>query len=488
MNDESVRQMRQIGGDIMLIGKTLAFVSTFVDDLDTALKKIDPAGGLTLNQKDWLGFCLQGILVTNSVCWKRFDRASLGRRSHAVLSWRFRQDAHFWAKIFEASLSVILWRHGITTGLLMVDDSDQPRSKTTTRIYKAHKLKDKRSGGTINGQNVVVLLLVTPVVTVPVGVEFYMPDPALTAWYKQERHFKARGVPHAERPAKPTPNPKYPTKQRIALRLLEQFRMAFPTVKIQGILADTLYGTATFLDQAAALFDGVQVMSQLRKNQKVRYKTQEWAVETFFQKFPGVPQRIRIRGGQEHAVSVGSARLVVSAHQCKRFVIALKYLGEEEYRYLVATDLTWRTLDILQAYTLRWLIEVFFEDGKSYAGWGQLAKQPDEDGSRRSLILSLLCDHCLLTHPEQLARLEHNRPACTVGSLREAVKVESLLQCVWDVVSSDDPQGQFQRLAHQAQAVFTPASSTKHMVGRDLGRLEPTPSLEYRAYIVLKTA
>jgi hypothetical protein len=488
MNDQFARQMGEIGGDRMLIGKTLAFVRTFVDDLDTALKKIDPTSGLTLNQKDWLGFCLQGIFVTNSVCWKRFERASLGRWSHAVLSWRFRQGAHFWGKIFEASLAVILWRHGITTGVLVVDDSDQPRSKTTTRIYKAHALKDKRSGGTINGQNVVVLLLVTPVVTVPVGVEFYMPDPALTAWYKQERQLKARGVPKADRPPKPAPNPSYPTKQQIALHLLEQFRTAFPTLTIQGILADTLYGTETFLDQTSALFGGVQVVSQLRKNQNVRYKTQEWAVETFFQKFPGVSQQMCIRGGQNQVVNVGSARLVVSAHHCKRFVIALKYEGEEDYRYLVATDLTWRTLDILQAYTLRWLIEVFFEDWKLYEGWGQLAKQPDEDGSRRSLILSLLCDHCLLTHPEQLARLEQKRPACTVGSLREAVKVESLLQCVWDVVSSPDPQEQFQRLAQQARGVFTPASSTKHMVGRDLGRLEPTPSLEYRAQIVPKTA
>nr|WP_230988042.1 hypothetical protein [Bathymodiolus japonicus methanotrophic gill symbiont] len=65
----------------------------------------------------------------------------------------------------------------------------------------------------------------------------------------------------------------------------------------------------------------------------------------------------------------------VSSHSKKRFVIALKYEGENDYRYLVATDLTWRTQDIIQAYTLRWLIEVFFEDWKLYEGWGREAKQ-----------------------------------------------------------------------------------------------------------------
>ena len=472
----------------MFIGDTLPFIRVFLEELDTALKTIEPDAGLTPNQKEWLGFCLQGIMVTNSVCWKRFERASLGRHSHASLSWRFRQDSQFWEFVFQASVAVILEQYGITEGLLVLDDSDKQRSKSTTRIYKAHKLKDKASGGTINGQSFVVLLLVTPLITIPVGVEFYMPDPELTAWNKRDKQFKQHGVPPSQRPPKPPKNPDYPTKQDIALRLLEAFRTAFPALTIRCVLADTLYGTEEFLDKASAIFGGVQVISQIRKNQNVRFKTQEWHVETYFRKFPGTPHTIRIRGGEEQTVTVSSARLYVCAHKKKRFVIALKYEGEEEYRYLVATDMSWRTLDIVQAYTIRWLVEVFLQDWKSYEGWGQLAKQPDEDGSRRSLILSLLCDHCLLTHPEQLARLEHKRPACTVGSLQEAVKVESLLHCVWDIVSSESPQEQFQQFANQAQAVFTPATSTKHMVGRDLGRLEPTLSLEYRAKVVLKTA
>ena len=186
--------------------------------------------------------------------------------------------------------------------------------------------------------------------------------------------------------------------------------------------------------------------------------------------------------------TVGSARLVVSAHQKKRFVIALKYDGEDAYRYLVATDMSWRTEDIVQAHTVRWLIEVFFQDWKMYEGWGQLAKQPDEDGSRRGVILSLLCDHCLLRHPEQLARIERKQPALTVGSLCETIKLESLLDCLWHIASSDDPVTHFQHLATHAKAVFTPRESSKHMVGRDLGRLEPTPSLVYRAQQVSKTA
>jgi hypothetical protein len=48
----------------------------------------------------------------------------------------------------------------------------------------------------------------------------------------------------------------------------------------------------------------------------------------------------------------------VKAHGKRRFVIALKYEGETEYRYLVASDLSWRHQDIAQLYTLRWLVEI----------------------------------------------------------------------------------------------------------------------------------
>jgi hypothetical protein len=41
---------------------------------------------------------------------------------------------------------------------------------------------------------------------------------------------------------------------------------------------------------------------------------------------------------------------------------------------------------------------------------GPLPKQPDEDGSSRSLILRLLLDHCLLLYPHQLARLKTYYP------------------------------------------------------------------------------
>ena len=157
----------------------------------------------------------------------------------------------------------------------------------------------------------------------------------------------------------------------------------------------------------------------------------------------------------------------MTAHRCKRFVIALKYEGEEEYRYLIAKDMSWRTVDIINAYMLRGLIEVFFEDWKLYEGWEQLAKQPGIEGSSRSLTLSLLYDHALILHPEQTTRLKNKQPACTVGSLCERSRAEALLAWVEHLLTSESLSG-------------------KHMSSREVGRLAPTPALKYRAAAVCR--
>ena len=119
--------------------------------------------------------------------------------------------------------------------------------------------------------------------------------------------------------------------------------------------------------------------------------------------------------------------------------------------------------------------------GKSYEGWAQLAKQPDEEGSSRGLTLSLLLDLCLLLHPEQLARIENKLPAYTVGSLQRRTQMETLLAYVQQLLQEANPAQKLAQLGELVQEVLQLQPSGKHMSGRDLGHLEPTPSLRYRA-------
>jgi hypothetical protein len=118
----------------------------------------------------------------------------------------------------------------------------------------------------------------------------------------------------------------------------------------------------------------------LRSNQNVRDKRREWKLDEYFRAYPGVPKDIPIRGGKTERMIIGSARLYVEAHGCMRFVIAIRYSEQEEYRHLVASDLSWRTDDIVKAYTFRWLMETVIEDSK--VSCAELVEAM-EDGARR---------------------------------------------------------------------------------------------------------
>jgi DDE superfamily endonuclease len=470
----------------MLIGKPAPFVRAFVEAVNDAIRAHHPSHAMSATQRAWLAFCVTAVLVTNSICWARFERASLGTYSLAALSWMFRHSKMPWDQLLVASVRVILRHHGLTSGNLVIDDTDNPRSKSATALAHLYKLRDKESGGYLWGQSLVFLLLVTPKISIPVGFVFYQPAPELSAWYKQEKALKKQGVPKNQRPPKPAPNPQYPPKEQLALHLLEAFKAQHPHIRVHCIMADALYGTATFVDGASAMFGGVQVLSQIRSNQNIRVGKRAQHVADYFATHPGTPQRLRIRGGQEVVATVGSARLYVCSHHTKRFIVAIKYEEEESYRYLIASDLSWRTLDIVQGHTLRWLVEVFIQDWKSYEGWSPLTKQPGEEGARHSVILSLLVDHSLFVHPDQQDQLKNNLPACTVGSLRANVQVECLVDVIDDLVSSDDPQDKMKRFTKALHEVFAFGRSKKHMIQRQLGRLEPTPSLKYRADEVMR--
>src|SRR5882724_621836 len=470
----------------MVIGKPAPFVSAFVDAVDAAIRVHQPHHAMAVTQRTWLAFCLTAVLVTNSLGWARFARASLGTYALAALSWMFRHRKLPWAQLLVASVWVILRHHGITWGTLVIDDTDNPRSKSAKALAYLYKLRDKESGGYLWGKSLVFLVLVTPKISIPVGVVFYQPAPALSAWYKQEKALKKPGVPKKQRPPKPVSNPQYPPKEQLALRLLEAFKAHHSHIRVHCIMADALYGTATFVDAAAAIVGGVQVISQIRSHQNIRVGKREQHVADYCATHPGTPQPLRIRGGQEMVATVGSARLYVCSHHTKRFIVAIKYNDEESYRYLIASDLSWRTLDIVQGHTLRWLVEVFIQDWKSYEGWSPLTKQPGEEGARQSVILSLLVDHRLFVHPDQQAQLKNNLPAYPVGRLRANGQVECLVHVIDDLVSSDHPQDKLKHFTQALHEVFAFGPSTKHMIQRQWGRLEPTPFLKYRADEVMR--
>jgi len=131
----------------MLIDKPPMFITKYIESIDLGIKSHSPGKRLSRSQKYWLAICIMGILMTNSVCWARFQKACIGKHSIAALSWMFRKSIIPWNMLLRASASVVLSHYGISEGMLAIDDTDKKRSKSTKRIAYVHKIKDKPSGG-----------------------------------------------------------------------------------------------------------------------------------------------------------------------------------------------------------------------------------------------------------------------------------------------------------------------------------------------------
>jgi hypothetical protein len=86
-----------------------------------------------------------------------------------------------------------------------------------------------------------------------------------------------------------TPKAQYPTKQQLALRLLAAFKAHHPAIRVHCIAADALYGTGAFVEEASALFEGGQVLSQIRSNQHIRVGQRQQPVADYFATHPGTP-------------------------------------------------------------------------------------------------------------------------------------------------------------------------------------------------------
>jgi hypothetical protein len=66
------------------------------------------------------------------------------------------------------------------------------------------------------------------------------------------------------------------------------------------------------------------------------------------------------------------------------------------------------------------------------------------------------------------------------------VQVACLVDVIEALVSSENPQGQLHRFTQALHEVFIFSHSKKHLIQRQLGRLESTHSLKYRADEVMR--
>jgi hypothetical protein len=382
-------------GTAMVLAPPAPWVSACLDAVDQAIREPRPHHGLSALPRAWLACGVTAVLVTTSMCGARLARARLGTSSRAAVSWLLRHRKMPWDALVVASVRVIRRHEGLTCGSLGIDDRAHKRSTSAHTLAYLDTLRDHASGGSLWGPSRVLLLVVTPDLTLPVGFAVSPPAPELSAWYPQAKALTPPEVPPKPRPPTPPPHPYYPTTHALARRRFGPFTAAHPTCRVHCSTAKARSGTATCVAGAAALCGGVPVISPRRSHQTGRWQTRDQHVADSCATPPGTPPPIRIRGGEAVVALVGRARVSVCSHHTTRFIMAITSAEEATSRDRMAADLTWRTRARVPGHTRRWRVAVLVPDGKSPAGWSPLTTQPGDEGARHSVILRLLVDHGL---------------------------------------------------------------------------------------------
>ena len=467
--------------------KESALCLSFISDINSYAMKLG-ATSLTAKQKYFVSFCVFSMIMLGSLNFSAFALASLGYYGDRALSWMFHHSKINWSLLLKGGVLKLLIDHKISAVHLVIDDTDRPRSKGVKILWGLFKTVDKVTGGWIKAQNIVFLCLVTHKITIPVMFSFYRPDPVYSTWLKRDKKLRKKGIKKRNRPREPKRNKKYPTRIEIAMKLLSRFKsfteqvkpLLEKPIKVKSISFDSAYLSPRIVKTCRKIFPRAQTISQLASSQIVWDKSaRAMNVKTYFKNKKGSTEKVNLRG-VEKSVTFVAARLTVKSHGRNLHIVALKYDGEENYRYLAATELTWRSVDIIRAYALRWLIEVANFDWKQYDGWGRKAYQHGADGACRGVILSLLVDYFLLSHPIQIHQSHSGLPLWTAGSVVRRLQYDNILETIEDIFSSPDPQKALKELAQNIENVVQLIPSTKHMSGLKIGDFAPSPSLSRR--------
>lgn len=469
-----------IFGGTMIFLDALPEVKQYIDDVNKEFMRFNKSRSNMSNiAMRYLSYCLTALITVGKLNWDSFEKASCGTWKAKALSWMLHHSTKIpWEVILVASSKFLIKTFNICKCHLVFDDFDRERSKRTKKIFGTHKVRNKKGGGFISSQNIVLLILVTPVVTIPLFFYFYRPDPVQKAWRKEDERLRKLGIPKKLRPKQPALDKDFPNKQQIAAKLLRKVKYYFPELNILSISGDALYLSSYMKAEVSRIYPQTQFISQLRRNQSVMLsKNRKCQLEKYFERLKEIKKVIKLRGHLERTVYYKSARLFIKSHSKVSHVVAYRYEGETRWRYICASNLTWRSQDIIQAFSYRWLVEVVIEDLKQYDGWGKDASQYGINGARRGLLLSLLLDQFLTQHPSQVRLYQRSQSLHTAGSLRYQLQFEILFQSIGKIVESDDPKAKLKEISESINQLVTLRPSTKHMSGQHFEELEPSPSL-----------
>ena len=406
------------------------------------------------------------------------SRFYIGKVTAGAFYAALSRSASIFSKLFFGAIKLLFVKYEIKELAIAIDDTDRERSKNCKILPYVKKAICKATGGWIQAQNIVFIVLVTDKITIPIWFCFHRPA-NLTKEQKKQCRRNSKKTKEFD--------PKYRTKTDLACiglfvvsRMLKTIEAQLGiNINVSCILGDNGYACPKVQIAANKYFE-TQYISKANPDQKVMSRGKEHSLSSFFERFKSQSKTIELRSGKLN-VEYKAARVFVKRYQRKVLVVAIRYDANSPWQYLFGTDISWTAKSIIQAYSLRWLVEVFFEDWKQYDGWGEGALQRSNEGAVRGVFLSLLTDLFLLYHQRTNPSLQ--RPGrielYSAGTVVRHLQAEAIREAIEAVLEDDNPRHRLKSMYKSLIAVAEKRVSLKHgRYDRLSNDLRPSMSLK----------
>ena len=138
---------------------TLPFVIDYMNMISSNIEIKPNDKKLTSIGSKIIGFIISGIILYAVINYEDFGRNSLNKYKADSISKLIRRlNRNLFEAIFLASIRGLINKFDLTDGVLVLDDTDNKRSKRTKRIHAVQKIKDKSTSGYMQGQSMGLLL------------------------------------------------------------------------------------------------------------------------------------------------------------------------------------------------------------------------------------------------------------------------------------------------------------------------------------------
>ena len=450
----------------MLI-KPLSSVTKFIEEAtDGSYRKVSE------RHKLHVSFWLTAILITGAFKVKAIARFTLNQLTANSIFALLKRGSVPLMALFWGAIKLVIKKYGLVNVVIVIDDSNRTRSKNCRKLPGVSKTKCKETGGWVMAQNYIFICLVTDRITIPIWFGAYKPSEIVK---KIKEDDKKNGRPKR----KFTPShikaldKNYRTKTDIALigiawvaRLLQKLRdETGEKIKIKCCAADCAFSSPK-IQRTIRKKLACPLVAKMRENAKVVPKGEKKGISVtdYFADLPSKTTEVSQRGKKEN-IEYKSGVLHVKAFGRKVSMVASRTKEDRNWRYIFVSDLGWEPETILNGYSFRWIIEVFFRDWKQHDGWGRGGMQRSAKGMIQGIYLSLIADLFLLYYQDLVFDSHHNGREIhlnTAGNVVKTLQSEAIIEVSKELVESDKPDQLFEAYKTSLREMNTFTRSLKH--------------------------